>query len=335
MATTGTTAVTSFDTRTLIDRAYGAIGVAPQQISSEKLQIALDELALLQADTLNDAAPLWTVVKHLVTPVQGNQTYTLPAGTNDVHSAFYRTMFDVTPASVTVAAGAITIDFGLGGDTLVNAWKLFWTGQGFAVVFQTSPDGITWTTVNTTDNMVLPSSAQWYDIDNASAARYWRVIPVVVAPANVFTGLVTVAKVYNTPSDILMARLNQDDYWQMTNKAFQGRPLQFWLDRTLTPTMNVWPAPDAGAALNVIVVRRQRFIMDVGSLTQSIEFPLRWFRAVYLKLGSYLADCTPDANQAAVATIGARAQVAWNKAWLEERDKSPFRFQIDLSPYTR
>src|SRR6267142_2671689 len=204
LSTTGTVTTTSWDTRTVIDRAYGALGLTPQQIVGEKITIAQDLLGICLADQVNIANPLWCLDKTLITLTQGQREYVMPNGTNDVNRAFFRTMSNVTPAAFTNTATAFTIDSGL-----------------------TNSAG---------------SGTIWYDMSNSNARRYWRVIPTVTVPVTILS--VTAARVYNTPNDIMMYRMNKDDYWNMTNKFFQGRPLQFWLDRQLTPVMALWPQPD-------------------------------------------------------------------------------------------
>src|SRR5882757_2045557 len=113
LSTTGTVSTTAWDTRTVIDRAYGALGMTPQQVTGEKITIAQDLLGLALADLVNTANPLWCLEKILTNLVQGQREYQLPIGTSDVNRAFYRTMNNVTPAAFTNTGTAYTIDFGL------------------------------------------------------------------------------------------------------------------------------------------------------------------------------------------------------------------------------
>lgn len=346
LSTTNTITTTGYDTRTVIDRAYGALGLTPQQITGEKITIAQDLLSLVLTDLVNTANPLWCLEKLLVTLIQGQRAYTLLAGTNDVQSSFYRTMSNVSPAVFTNLPAAYLFDFGLLPDgvtpnsTPVSSWQIQWTGAAVPVTFQSSPDGVTWTTVYTS-NFANSSGTgtMWYDMSITKAQRYWQVIPSTtfngqtITPPN--TLAITAASVYNTPADVMMYRMNRDDYFNMTNKVFEGRPLQFWLNRTLTPTIELWPQPDAGAALNLMVVRRQRLIMDVGSLQQQVEVPTRWFLTIIFALADQLAFCTPEAKPDRIQMVMQRYKEMKLWTWQEERDKAPIRFNANIRAYTR
>lgn len=335
VSNTGIISTTAYTTRLVIDRAYGALGLTPQQIVGEKIQIALDLLSLVLTDLVNTANPLWCLEKILVPLVQGQKAYQMPVGTNDVNRAFYRTMFNITPASPTITPSAYTFNFGTGLGTFVFSWQIVWNGPPVPVIFQSSPDGVNWTQVYATTNLnyTWGSSTQWYDMMNTNAAQYWRVIPQVVVPANTLS--IASASLYNVPNDIMMYRMNKDDYWNMTNKGFQGRPLQYWVDRQLTPTMLLWPQPDALAQQNLMVVYRQRLIMDVGSLQQVIEVPTRWFYTIIFALANELAPVTPEAKPDRIAMVAQRAPARLLNAWTEEQDKSPVKFNINLRAYTR
>lgn len=344
--TSGTVSVLAYDNRMVIDRAYGKLGLTPQQITGEKISIAQDLLSLILTDMVNTANPLWCIEKNLITLVQGQKSYPMLPGTNDLRSAFFRTMSNVTPATATPTTAAYTLDFGLnpaGGnnDTFVATWSINWgANTSIPVTFQKSEDSVTWVTCGQSSNLGTPTGTGviWYDMSNTNAARYWRVIPTVTVPAPLVPATLPVSIsgfVYNNPADVLMYRMNIDDYTNMTNKDFQGRPLQYWLDRKLVPEMKLWPQPNLMASQNVMVVYRQRLIMDVGTLQQAMELPARWFLTVIAQLAAELGPVTPEADPAKVQIAMAQAAAKSSASWTEERDKSPVKFQTDIGIYTR
>lgn len=339
LSTTGTVNTTSWDTRTVIDRAYGALGMTPQQITGEKIQIAQDLLGMSLADLVNTANPIWCLQKILVTLTEGQRDYVMPTGTSDVNRAFFRTVSNVTPAAFTSSPSAYLIDFGLNAsgannDTSVGTWAIDWSGIAVPVTFQASEDNATWTNVYVSGMVDSSGSGTiWYDMTNNKAQRYWRVIPTVVVPANTLS--ISAARVYNTPNDIQMYRMNKDDYWNMTNKFFPGRPLQFYLQRDLQPFVQLWPQPNTLAAQNLMPVYRQRNIMDVGSLQQAVEVPTRWFYTVIFVLADALSYCTPEAKPDKIQLVQAKAQQLLKSTWTEEVDKSPIKFNVNLRMYTR
>jgi hypothetical protein len=339
--TTGTVTTVAFDTKTVIDRAYGAIGIVPQLITGEKITIAQELLSLVMTDMVNTANPLWCLEKILVTLNQGQKSYTMPPGTNDIRNAFFRTMSNITPAVFTATTAAYTVDFGLNpagvnNDNFVASWSIDWgSNVSFPVTFQQSEDQVTWKQTGVSGlGTQTGTGLIWYDMAITNAKRYWRVIPTPQTVPNLLP-LTIVGSVYNTPNDILMYRMNADDYFNMTNKDFQGRPLQFWLDRKLDPEMKLWPQPDLMASQNLMPVYRQRLIMDVGTMQQAIEVPTRWFYTVVFMLGDALGFVTPEANPEKWAACQRRAAQMQSTTWTEERDKSPIKFQLNLSQYTR
>src|SRR6202795_2413910 len=183
LSTTGTVQTSAWDTRTVIDRAYGALGLLPSLIVGEKIQIALDLLGITLADMVNTSTPLWCLDKILVTPVLGQRIYQMPVGTNDINRAFYRSSFNITPATFTSTPSAYLFDFGAGNSTAVSMWSITWAGAPVPLTFQSSPDGITWTMVFTTNNFPLGTGGiQFYDMGIQGAQRFWQVIPTVVVP---------------------------------------------------------------------------------------------------------------------------------------------------------
>ena len=140
----------------------------------------------------------------------------------------------------------------------------------------------------------------------------------------------------NNPYEITIARLNRDDYINLPNKSFQGRPLQYWYDRQRDiPIMTLWPAPDYGASLNQITIWRKRYVQDVGSLNDQLDIPQRWFDAVVYNLAFRLGEERPEVDINVLPILAARAQQSLTEAQAEERDNSPIYWTPNLRVYTR
>ena len=151
---------------------------------------------------------------------------------------------------------------------------------------------------------------------------------LTIDPANLY--------ICNNPFEITIARLNRDDYVNLPNKTFQGRPLQYWYDRQRDiPLMTLWPAPDAGAALNQITIWRKRYIQDVGGINDQLDIPQRWFDAVIYNLAVRLAEERPEVDPNVLPVLGARAQLSLTQAQAEERDNSPIYWSPNIRVYTR
>ena len=315
----------------MVDTAYGRCRLRPQQITDEMLAIAQEELYLILSNMSNIGTPVWCLNKSLLTLEQGNPALTLPTGTVDVRNAFLRTQGQLTPdIGPTISGTAIQFNFSLNGAQLPNSIGITWSAVPIALYLQTSPDNSTWTTV-----VSVPAASstglQWIDTEGASQALYWRLIPQTVGQTISATSVV----LGNQLSDIMLGRLNADDYESYPNKAFQGRPLQFWLDRQLVPIMRLWPTPDAPSAQLPMVVYLSRYVQDVGSLTQSIETPQYWYEALCWQLASNLAYRTPEVDAKMIPVLEQKSAMMMKLAWNQDRDKSPIRIQQNLRAYTR
>lgn len=328
MATTGTISQTTFDTNAVIDEAFRLCGVAAQRITPEMQDIAAKQLYLQLSAVGNRGIPLWAIDKQILPLTQGQQSVTTPVGTIDILNASYRTLSQLTGTSST-RLGGVLVD--LGSAQKVTSVGLLATSSGtFNLVFETSDDGVTFTTAATPGTTTLTTGVwTWIDVDGPGSHRYFCIRDQAAAAL-----ALTSTYLGGNPYEVPMSRLNKDDYATTPNKTIEGRPLQFWLDRQVgRPVMRLWPAADATTAQ--IVIWRHRHIMDVGTLQQSIEAPQRWFDAITLRLAYRLCMRIPQVDPGRAALIAPEMQQAETLAWAEERDSSPMRFMADSSAYTR
>jgi hypothetical protein len=350
MVTSGTVGQTVFNTGRLVDRAYRIAKVPPQLVASEMLRVALDELYLILTSLANEGVPLWSITQYIVPLQWGVPTVTLDVGVLDVLNANIRTVSRLTgtasssegtagnafdgdlDTSCTEVAVAGNIALELDNDTEVTTVGILPNATGtWSIALQYSDDGVTWVTFYAdTLFAAVDREWQWLDFSGMPAKSFWRLLGVGTTVLNVRE-----LAFCNNPSEIPMARVNKDDYSSLPDKLFKGMPLQYWFNRQLPQVeMKIWPTPDTSSQFRQIVVFAHRDIQDVGALQQSIEMPPRWFDAVSQKLGMYLAKVTPEAK-ANPADLKDDMNEAWSKAWMEERDASPFNLAPDISMYTR
>lgn len=352
MTTSGTVSTTVFNTGRVIDHAYRRCRVPPETVSSEMLQIAQDNLYLLFSMLPNMGIALWTVQKYVLPFYWGQSNVTLPLGTIDLLNQNYRTISRYTGATTSSSGGVA--DFASDSNTETSCAQTSPNGSivtdifqpvfvstlgvnmktagTYTLVFAYSNDLVTWTNVLSPGAVSYAAGEwQWYDLDPQINAQYWRVSETGGATLDVAEFVVA-----GNPNEIPLARLNQDDYTNLPNKAFQGRPLQFWLDRRVDrPVMRLWPVPNEAAEYAQCIVWVERYIQDVGTLTQEIEVPQRWYDAIVWQLALKLAVETPQVDPSVIGTITPFAQQALALAQMEERDNSPVRWTPNVSPYTR
>jgi hypothetical protein len=99
--------------------------------------------------------------------------------------------------------------------------------------------------------------------------------------------------------------------------------------------MRIWPVTDPTNMFGQIIIWRQRYIMDVGTLTEELDIPQRWYETVVWQLAWRLAMELPDFDMSRIGPIKATADEALKIAQDEERDNSPIYFAPNISYYTR
>jgi hypothetical protein len=328
MAFSNTVSQTNFNTRRVIDNAIRRCKLTAQQITAEHIDIANDQLYLFLSDLANQGAPLWCIEKQIYPLYDGVGDITMTDGTVDILNSNFRWLQEVTGTNVDTSTTR-TVTFT--SDIFVANVGIYWTAAAVPIALERSDDGAIWTTIQTETPTATAGQWTWFDLDSSVAARYFRV--------RATSGTLSFSQIYlaNTPTEIPLARMNRDDYTNLPNKAFQSnRPLQYWFDRQVNnPIMHMWPVPNEAATVCQIVVWRQRYIMDVGTMTQDVEVPQRWLEAIVSGLAAKMALELVEVDVNLIPILDQKAAIALNIAQMEERDNSPMMIAPNISPYTR
>jgi len=327
VAVSGTVSQTTFNTRKVIDHAFRRCRLPPQGISSEMIAVANEALYLILSAMANRGIQLWCIDKEILPLYEAVSEVPLPVGTVDILNANFRTLTELT-GTETSNSTTVSVDFGQ--DTQVTNIGVLFSGASVGYTVQTSPDGTNWTTVLTVANPNLTAGQwNWVDLQGTLAQQYCRVVGSgTLNQADVFFG--------NTPTEIPIARINRDDYSNLPNKTSQGRPLQYWLNRQREyPIMNVWQVPNGDFTFAQIVCYIKRYIMDVGTMTQEIEVPQRWYDAIVYCLAAKLAEELPSVDPQMLPILDQKMLRALKEAEDEERDNSPIYFTPNIAIYTR
>lgn len=352
----GTVSSTTFNTQKIIDHAFRRCKLRAEQVAGEWQQIARDLLYLQLSALANQGVPLWCLDYQIIALYEGQQQITLPQGTVDVRVANERRLtrltgtytstgggtagnaFDndfATKLTQTTTSGYVNIDFGAA--TQVTTVGLLPGATGtLAVAFQRSSDQSAWTTIRYLSAQTYTDETwAWFDLDGNLAQQYFRL--------NTSAGTLSMREIFvgNNATEITMSRQNIDQYWALTNKTFQGQPLQYFLDRTLNsstgkdaPVMNIWPVTNAASRYDQLTIRRHRYIMDVGKLTDVLEIPQRWYQCIVWSLAKAIAEENPDVDFDRQSVIRTEYLQALQEAQAEERDDSPIQWGANISYYT-
>tara|TARA_R100000900_G_scaffold124950_1_gene99518 strand:+ start:617 stop:1516 length:900 start_codon:yes stop_codon:yes gene_type:complete len=88
-------------------------------------------------------------------------------------------------------------------------------------------------------------------------------------------------------SDVSITRINRQDYLTIPDKTTQGRPTQFYIDRQITPTVTVWPAPENST--DQLIYYRVKRIEDADAATNNADVPFRFLPCLVAGLAYYIA----------------------------------------------
>jgi len=94
--TSGSVSLTVFETRRVIDRAFGRCKIPPQQITPEYIDTANDLLYLFLSTLSSKGLALWAVQKVILPLYESIQSVPCPLGTVDVLNANLRTSTRLT-----------------------------------------------------------------------------------------------------------------------------------------------------------------------------------------------------------------------------------------------
>jgi hypothetical protein len=357
MAYSGTVGQTVITVQQLIDHGARRCGKLAEELTSEQVTSAKESLFFFLSNLGNLGINYWAIDK-LVIGLNANQgIYSLPIGAIDALNVLYRTMNQPT-GTYTSSAGGVTANvadddittycqqssangnivanYGGSNPQYIGSIGLmpYVSGGGSATwsyYYQSSADGITWTTLYTATNVTVTDKQWiWQDIDPGANVQYYRI--------QAFGGTTLAIREWylgNNSREIQMSRLNRDDYTNLPNKNFTAnQPFQFWFDRTIPqPTMYLWPVPSSTFVQMTVWYSRQ--IQDVGALSGQLEIPQRWYEAVLMNLSHRMGLELPGVQLDRITYLEKMAQQYLNDAEAEERDKSPIYLAPNISVYTR
>ena len=354
MTYSGTTNQTEVTVGQLIEYAFRATGKTAEEQTPEYIDAAKQALYYILMNLSNRGVNLWMLKTLLIGAVTAQTVVTLPQEVIDVREANWRYMVTPEVSEALPLANpdaAILFDGSLdefATSTLVNNWfgasygtaqRIFQVGFNayvpsgtatYNLILEVSDDGVTWTTAQELPQVTL-SDREWfyYPIDPSLEHYCFRLRSTV---GTVFS-LRQIVFSY-TQQDIPMARLNRDDYWNLPNKQFQSqRALQFWFDRTISPSLYIWPIPNNDFQCFQLLVDTQ--LQDVGNLSNKLYIPNRWLVAVQSWLSHELSLQIPGVPLPRTQYLEAQYMRWLAQAEDEERDKSPIYFQPNISYYSR
>jgi hypothetical protein len=90
----------------------------------------------------------------------------------------------------------------------------------------------------------------------------------------------------STQSDVTIDRVSRDEFLNIPSKLSQAKPTQWYIDRSITPVLNIWPTPDQSYTF---VYDRLTRIQDADDYTNTIEVPFRFYPCLAAGLAYYIS----------------------------------------------
>ena len=121
-------------------------------------------------------------------------------------------------------------------------------------------------------------------------------------------------------ADIEMERISRGQYLDFPNKTSQGRPSQFYFDRSIAPVINLWQTPENST--DQLVYYYVRRIEDADALVNTTQLPFRFYPCMVAGLAYYLAmKRAPERIQLLKAVY----EEEFQRAAEEDEDRVPLR----------
>jgi len=117
-------------------------------------------------------------------------------------------------------------------------------------------------------------------------------------------------------TDYVIARIGVGQFNSIPNKLSQARPLQYFVQRVVPPTVTLWPVPDATLSWTLVYWRLRR-IQDTGSGgTNTMDIPFRFVPAVVSGLAYFMSLKSQD--QAYTGMFGSQRITLFKQQYMED-----------------
>ena len=131
--------------------------------------------------------------------------------------------------------------------------------------------------------------------------------------------------VNNIQTDISMSRISRSEYLNIPNKGTKSRPSQFFLDKSITPVLKIWPS--AENSTDVLVFNKIIRMDDADAATNTMDMPFRFFPCFTAGLAYYISlkkapQLTPQ--------LKAIYEEEFRRAADQDEDRASFRIRPNL-----
>lgn len=328
----------------LIIDAYQRIQLDETGLNAMHMASARRSINLLYSLWSSKNLNLWTVEQNFLDLVTNQFNYALPVDTVDVIQCTLRTFtrpsgtafslvggvaanaFDgnlATTCTQTLPDGTIGLDYGSNNAQLVSMCGIYsFTAQEYDLSFDYSSDGVTWTEVADIGPFEYEAMVgAWFVITAPVQAQFFRMREKGGATLNI-------AEAYfvTQPVDTALGRISRSNQFNVSQKFSPGRPSAYMVNRLREPTLTLYPPPVSQYML--LVYARIRNMASVDTSAETLTIPQRFYEPLVSGLAAKLArKFRPEQAQ----ELAAEAEIAFNIAAAEDRDRAPLSILPDMS----
>lgn len=157
-----------------------------------------------------------------------------------------------------------------------------------------------------------------YNIDSTNGTAAIDVLDVFVRET-----------IQGTATDIPLSRMSRAEYSHLATKSTTGKPNQFFIDKQITPTITVWPAPDKNTTYTVYCNTLTR-MDDADAGANTLQMPFRFYPCMVAGLAYYLAlKKAPEKVQ----FLKGLYEEEFTRALSQDEERASFRISPDLRNY--
>jgi len=173
-----------------------------------------------------------------------------------------------------------------------------------------------WTVSQNTIPMVADTTV--YEVDSTTPTATIDVLDVFIRET--IGGIAT---------DVPLSRMSRAEYSNVATKSTTGKPNQFFVNKLLSPTITVWPAPDKSSTYTVYVNALSR-MDDADAGANTMQVPFRFYPCLAAGLAYYIAlKKAPDR----VEMLKALYEEEFLRALSQDEERASFRVSPDLRSY--
>ena len=342
MATSGSFAFQDASLTLFIEEAYERLGVLPDNLTAQQIQAAGERsLNFLLTDWMNQGLNLWTVDQRLLALNPGQNTYALPQTISEILEMNLRQSIRALGGTAQASSGNATDAFDNNPHTACvqdapNGWISYSWGQTnrmiqmvgvvsqmtrtYTLQAQSQRTEDEWVTVLNIPAQEFPAGQLlWFAVTAPLAGSAFRIQETGGEKLDIQELYFSFAV-----QDRMMTAISRSEWMAMPNKNQTGQPTCFYWDRTIKPTLSLWPTPMP--LTKTLFFTCTRMMEDAGDLLNQIQIPSRFYEALASGLAWKLAvKYVPEK----AALLKSDYDAAFASASGEDTEDVPLRIGVD------